>query len=518
MQELFRQNAQLPFNRLQRVPPVPAFYRVRFHVRRAVRYFRNVIPIHFILIAFFLFGTLTHLALRHHLFVRRESENVEYEIGVARVNITPTEPVWLSGFSSRNHTPHHVRLLDPRIPLYARALSIRRKDSMTQLVLVSIDVIAIPKTLSSRIYQDAQEKHGLSRAALRICATHTHSGPVVGTALAPLSPTDPSNRERITRYEASLERAVNKVISKALKVQMQVTARYVRSRASLAVNRRQVRETNFGMSEATEHVTVKDRGTTDDGVPVLTFLSVKNSRVMAGIFSYAAHATVLTSGYAYSGDYPGVATFALESRFRGATWLFIPGAGGDQNIYPRGTPALLARHAETLALTAGAAAVDPKHHGVAGRLGARHAFVHLPFAMRYSRHELHKRARIGSAQKRAVQVLLSNITDEGLTPSSYPFPVAVWRIGGLTLAFLGGEPTVGYSHLLRHIGIDWVVGYAEDVMGYVGTQSIIRSGGREGGERSAWYYGLPAAWSTDAEGLIIRTVRGLLSDYLSESA
>lgn len=514
MQAASRQTTPLPFNHLQKAPPIPIFYRIHFHLRRALRHVRHVTIIQF---AFFVILCLSVALLQNvyqhlRLYVGGVTKpNSVYELGTARVDITPTEPVWLSGFSSRNRTPSHVKLVDPHIPLYARALCIRRLEDDSPLILVSLDVIAIPRSLSARIYRQAYQQHGLPRASLRLCATHTHSGPVIGEALAPLSPTDGANRARIARYEGHLQQCVQQVIATAMTKRERVKARFARGRAALSVNRREIRETMFDASSPR-------RGMTDDTVPVLRFERARDGRVIAGVFGYAAHPTILTSGYSYSGDYPAVAAHALESRFTSATWLFLPGAGGDQNIYPRGSPTLLHRHAATLAaaVTATVTAVNMSRDAIAGRLFARHALIDLPFATRYSRLDLRKRAQQGDVQRRAVRVLLPSVANDGFTPSSYAFPVAVWRVGGLTIAFLGGEPTIGYVRLLKNVGIDWVVGYSEDVMGYVGTKDVIRVGGREGGERAAWYYGLPAAWSVRAEDLIVHGVRQLLTDSMLE--
>lgn len=477
----------------------------------------------------------TMLCLSFLMFSRRsptthvhsDAQRNIFRVGTASVDITPRHPIWLSGFASRVHAPSSVRLLHADIPLRARAVAIRAHDAVRKgidgratssviAVVVTLDVIAIPRNFSSAIYSLVARRHGLDRRTLRICVTHTHSGPVIADALAPLSPNDPPNVKRIKDYEQTLLAHVLHVIAVALSRHVRTTAVFATGLASLAVNRRQVPENSFQPGATS-------RGLTCDDVPALIFRKWDGhrgeGRVVAGLFGYSAHATVLISGYEFSGDFPSYSSHLLESTFPDSVWLFLNGAAGDQNIYPRGSAAHVEAHARSLTSTV-VSAVQDAHtmRPLAATFSARHAIVHLPFAKRYSRHQLRKKAALGNAQRRAVAVILRGfVGNESLTAHSYPYPVAVWQIGEITIAFLGGEPTVGYVRLLQTVGVDWVVGYSEDVMGYVGTKAVIESGGREGSERAAWYYGLPSAWSPVVESIIIDSVRKLVKEVTNHS-
>lgn len=514
-------------------------YRLRYRARRILRVLHHV-PVYLgttstattsssICMAFIL---SVILCLSFLIFARRsltahthlDAQQRVFRIGVSSVDITPRHPVWLAGFASRIHAPSSVRLLHPDIPLRARAIAIRADDradgrnsdghlsSPVVAVVVTLDVIAISKNFSSAIYSSVARRHGLDRRTLRICVTHTHSGPVIADALAPLSPNDAVNVKLIKDYEQTLLSHVLHVIAVALSRHVRTTAVFVTGLASLAVNRRQVPEDSFkpGMTS---------RGLTCDDVPALVFRAWHKThrgegRVIAGLFGYSAHATVLVSGYKFSGDYPSYSAHLLEQSFTNSVWLFLNGAAGDQNIYPRGSVTHVEAHSRSLASTVISAVQDARMaEPLRATFSAQHATVYLPFAKRYSRYQLRKKGATGSAQHRAASIISRGLTgNESLTARSYPYPLAVWNIGDIVIAFLGGEPTVGYVRLLQTIGVDWVVGYSEDVMGYVGTRAVIESGGREGGERAAWYYGLPSAWSPTVEGIIIDSVRKLVTE------
>lgn len=512
-------------------------YRLRYRTRRFLRVLHHI-PVYLgtsststtssSVCAVFILSTI--LCLSYLMFsrwtpiarTRLDPRQHVFRVGVSSIDITPRHPVWLSGFASRVHAPSSVRLLHADVPLRARAVAIRAHNANKKgidghaappviAVVVTLDVIAISKNFSSAIYSSVAHHHGLDRRTLRICVTHTHSGPVVADALAPLSPNDPPNVKRIKDYEQILFTHVLHVIAVALSRHERATAVFTTGLASLAVNRRQVDEVSFKPGTTS-------RGLTCDDVPALIFRAWDDrggeGRVVAGLFGYSAHATVLVSGYEFSGDYPSYSAHLLEQTFRDSVWLFLNGAAGDQNIYPRGSVAHVETHARSLASTVISAVQDARMvQPLPATFSAQHAIVHLPFAKRYSRHQLRKKAALGHAQRRAVAVISRGlIGNESLTARSYPYPVAVWKIGDVTIAFLGGEPTVGYVRLLQTVGVDWIVGYSEDVMGYVGTKAVIESGGREGGERAAWYYGLPSAWSPAVESIIIDSVRKLVTD------
>lgn len=458
-------------------------------------------------------GTTAILLVLIYATTRTTSQSKsKWLLGVSKGNITPTERVWLSGFESRNHTADSLIPLDPTIPLYVRAISLQPSgEQVRPFVIVTLDAIGLHLDVSNDIYTAVESEIGLSRNQLRFVASHTHSGPVIGRNLAPLVPDDEQEWAKIGRYELQLKQNVVEAVRDALEKSrlMEVTARFGKGVAALAVNRLQISEKDFDGTT---------RGDTDKEVPVLWFTSMKGN-IVAGLYGYSAHPTVLTGEFRYSGDYPAVTSAALEQKFENSTWSFLPGCAGDQNIYPRGAQTYVRQHGNALATAVMDVVLGketgPVKHELNTTLAYKSIQIALPFATRLSRKELRQlRRHPRSYGRRAGEALLRSLKSDGSTSATYPYPIAAANIGGLQFAFLGGEPTIGYCHSLRARGADWVVGYADDVMGYVPMDAIMEGDGRKIFERTALYYGLPSVWRLGAENAIVTETGILLQKIL----
>ena len=91
--------------------------------------------------------------------------------GFAQVDITPQEPVDLAGYFNRRVSQG---VLDP---LYAKALVL--EDGEKKLALIVLDLIGVSADLTGRIRQRLADELGLQGGSVLVCATHTHTGPVI---------------------------------------------------------------------------------------------------------------------------------------------------------------------------------------------------------------------------------------------------------------------------------------------------------------------------------------------------
>jgi neutral ceramidase len=82
-----------------------------------------------------------------------------------------------------------------------------------------------------------------------------------------------------------------------------------------------------------------------------------------------------------------------------------------------------------------------------------------------------------------------------------------WKLGDQPIFSLGGELVVDYSIRLKRIfGQDiFVLGYSNDVMGYIPSERILMEGGYEG-DFSQMVYGLPGKWTSDIESVIVNAL------------
>src|SRR6266536_627815 len=117
--------------------------------------------------------------------------------GVARVDITPRGPIWMSGYASRNHPSEGVRQ-----PLWARALAIETAGG--RVVIVTMDLVALPAEVSDQVAARARKQFGIERSRLLLNVSHTHTGPVVWPALATMVDGPPAEETKLREYADGL--------------------------------------------------------------------------------------------------------------------------------------------------------------------------------------------------------------------------------------------------------------------------------------------------------------------------
>src|SRR6266550_197745 len=123
--------------------------------------------------------------------------------GAAKVNITPEQSMWMSGYASRNR-PAQGKMTD----LWAKALALE-DPAGKRAVLVTLDLVGIERSLSNSVRDKLEKRYGLDRSQVAINCSHTHSGPVVGRNLRPMHEysLDKPQQELIHRYADKLEAA-----------------------------------------------------------------------------------------------------------------------------------------------------------------------------------------------------------------------------------------------------------------------------------------------------------------------
>ena len=385
--------------------------------------------------------------------------------------------------------------------LYAKALAL--EDSLgNRSVLVTLDLLGLPKLVSDRIRSRLYSELNLTKAHIILNSSHTHSGPVLANALVDIYPIDVDKDQGIIRYTALLETKIVQLVSDAFK-----TLSPANLYAENGVTRFQVNRRNN--IERTIEQQTELKGPNDFAVPVIKVTDPdENIRVI--VFGYACHPTTL-EGYQWSGDYPGFAQIELEKWYPDAVAMFFEGACADQNPMPRRTVPLAKQNGLTLA-----AAVDrvlqEKMRKLSPVLLAAYMEIDLPLTTSLSKEELTKIVENDKTEyyRRWASRLLEQMTKEQTMIKSYPYPVQVWNIGGQPLLSLGGELVIEYAIGFKRIfGQDiFVMGYSNDVPAYIPSVTILREGGYEG-DTSQRVYGLPSKWSEEIEPLIYQGIRQL---------
>ncbi len=429
------------------------------------------------------------------------AEQPTWQAGVAREAITPREPMWMSGYGSRDHAAEGT-LHD----LWAKAL-VLSDDRGGTVVLITLDLVGIDRGTAANICQRLATNHGLAREQIAICCSHTHTGPVVGQNLRAMLPLDPRQMHQMNDYTTRLIEQVVEVVGRAWNTRQPAQVAWGQGQATFAVNRRQNPEAEVEARRAQGTLV----GPVDHDVPVMAVRRA-DGQLLAIVAGYACHATVL-SFYQWSGDYPGFMQLALEQSHPGAVAMFWAGCGADQNPLPRRTPELAEHYGRQLAAAVEAVLAAPMAPA-RGPLAAHYAEVALDFASVPDRAYWEAEAASGDRfVAHRAQLFLAELAAGRALPSSYPYPVQCWRLDpDLDWVLLGGEVVVDFSLRLKRARQPqrlWVAGYANDVMAYIPSRRVLAEGGYEGATAMI-YYGLPGAWADSVEERIVEQAAALL--------
>lgn len=418
----------------------------------------------------------------------------EFRAGAGRIKITPAGPIWMSGYASRNHPSTGVAN-----DLWAKALAI--EDSRARkVVLVSTDLIGLPRAVSESVAAQVEKKYGIDRASLVLNSAHTHTGPVIRHNLATMYSLTPEQSAAVNAYTQTLTANLVTVIGAALGDLQPAVLSFGQGKTGFAANRRE-------MTPKGVQLGVNPSGPVDHSVPVLR-VSAPNGQVRAVLFGYACHNTTLTEDfYEISGDYAGFAQSEVEKAFPGATALFYMLCGGDQDPQPRGELELAIQHGKSLAAEVTRVAQGPMT-GIEGQVKAAFQLTELPLAV-HTREQFEKEANDRDVYKvrRAREMLKAY--DERRQPTKVAYPVQAVRFKkGFTLVALGGEVVVDYALWAKSAFPNeplMVAGYSNDVMCYIPTTQILKEGGYEPVD-SMIYYGMPGPFSEDLENHLKDTI------------
>lgn len=421
-----------------------------------------------------------------------------WQAGTGRENITPREPLWMTGYGSRDRAAEGTAQ-----ELWTKALALA-DPAGNRAVLITADLCMISRESSDRVAAELGRRFGLPRAAILFNVSHTHCGPwLEGVALG-FPPAPPELRARNVAYTRELERQMASAAATALERLAPATIAWGEDRASFGANRRENPEARALALRAAGRL----QGPNDPRVPVLA-VRAPDGQLRAILVSYACHATVL-SFYQWHGDWPGSAQVELERRHPGAIALFAAGCGADQNPLPRRTLELADRHGREIADAADRALARPMTP-VAGALRAAFEDITLRFARLPTDAEL--AAAMNNPQTNPwATAVAAQIRVQGDRALNYAYPVQAWRVGELRIVALGGEVVVGYAlRLQKEIsGEPWVFGYSNDVMCYVPTERILKEGRYEG-DTSMKPYGRPSPWAPGLEDVIIAKAKELVT-------
>ena len=422
-------------------------------------------------------------------------------VGVAEIDITPDEPIRLTGYGNRVEPTSDVRQR-----LWARAMAFG--DGRRTAVLITADLIGVPGSLSDGIAKRLSDA-GVERGAFAISATHTHTGPSLTGVLPYIfnSPATPPQQAAIDRYTTRLAALLEKVARSALADRRPSQLAWTQGRAGFAANRRVLKDgkwTGFGITPD---------GAVDHDLPMLTVRGADGA-LRAVLVSYACHATTLEGRDNFiHGDWPGVARELIQKRHPGAIAFITIGTGADANPNPRGGGLPdVERNAETVAAEV-ERLLATSSRPIRSLPEGRFRYIDLPLAASPDRADWEARAKRDDPSGFQARDILRRLDTGERVPTTAAYPVQTWTFGSdLAMVFLGGEVVADYGlRLKRELDASrlWVNAYSNDVAFYVASRRLIPEGGYEV-SGSMVFYGQPAALGEGTEDLIVRTVHELL--------
>ena len=455
---------------------------------------------------YFLCLAATMLALATGSAVSQAGERGMWRAGCARTIITPPESIWMAGYASRNHPSEGVRQ-----DIWAKALAL--EDASGSLgVIVTMDILSIPKVFSDNVRDELAEHYGLSRAQVILNVSHTHSGPVLDGDLPHLYPLSEEEEDVVINYTDWLGEKLVTVVGDALKDLGPARLSSGNGIVRFAVNRRNNKEKQ--LTPSTEL-----KGPTDHSVPVLK-VEDDRGKTKALLFGYACHNTVILD-YNICGDYAGFAQEELEMRhnwpladgaFPGVQAMFFQGCGADQNPLPRRKVSLAVQYGHELAAAVDQA-LESDMRPLDPVLTTRYCELDLPFDKIASDEELQELAEGDNYKARWAREMLNRKAAGETFPDKYPYPIQYWQLGDQKIFTLGGETVVEFAlRFKENFGEDaFVMGYCNDVMSYIPSETVWDEGRYEGAN-AHFVYNLPARWTRDALPLILDAAKELTTD------
>jgi putative membrane-bound dehydrogenase-like protein len=408
-----------------------------------------------------------------------------YAVGVAKIDITPTYPIRLSGFGFRREESEGVTQR-----IWAKALVI---DDGTPAVLLTVDNLGIPAAMTETVASRLEKKTQLQRNRLAITASHTHTAPML-TGVAPTlfgMPIAKEHQAHIDRYTAELTDKLEQVALAALADRKPARLSWGIGRVGFAINRR------------------TKGGPVDHDLPVLVVRDLKG-KVRSIYVNYACHCVTLSNNKV-SGDWAGFAQEQIQEDFPGAIALVSVGCGADSNpssgvtadkveiASRQGTE--IAREVKRLA----GGILTP----IKGEIKASVRRFELSLADLPSREQWEAKAKRTDATGYHARVNLARLDRKEPLRTKIDYSVQTWAFGdSLAMVFLPGEVVVDYSLRLKR-ELDglrlWINAYANDSPCYIPSERVLKEGGYEGGGAMV-YYDVPVPLRPGLERKIIDAV------------
>lgn len=414
----------------------------------------------------------------------------QLQAGVASIDITPTEPIRLAGYSSRN-VPHESVAQQ----LQAKALVIEDAENLS--VLLTVDTIGVPAWVSHELSKRLEAKVGLPRGQLAVASTHSHTSPALDGCLPFMFRSGLTDDERATikRYTNELLDKLEKISLEAIEARKPAQISWSKGEVDFAINRRALEN---GKWKGFGH---QEDGPVDHSLPMMR-VSDADGKLKAVLVNYACHCTTLGGKFnQVHGDWAGVAREEIEKRHPGVTAMIAIGCGADANPGPRSDELEVVQGHGTAVADEVDRLLGAESKPITSAPSGVYREIELVFDPPAAREVWEQKVANDDPDHLYYEAMLERL-DAGQLEESAMYPIQTWTFGDdLAMVFLAGEVVVDYAQrFYREYDADrlWINAYANDVPFYVASRRLYDEDGYEV-DRSMVYYGKPSRLAPDTE-------------------
>src|SRR5882672_1146544 len=421
--------------------------------------------------------------------------------GAARIKLEPPLGLAMAGYGNRVG-----RATGVHDDLAAQALVL--SDGASKVAIASVDVLALGQRIADDIRERVAAKSDIEADAIMVCATHTHSGPAFNIFATPRADAKPSEG-RSLEWERALPDKIASAIIRANEALEPASIRTASAPFTLGTNRRLMRPNRQIQLAANYH------GVADGDAEVLGVFD-RGSNPIAFVLNYPCHGVVqCEDNLLYSRDWPGFAMDEIERAAsttggKPAISIFLQGATG--NIDPRSRGSFDV--AEDNGRAMGRAAFDAictanpltdvrisrQRHALKLKLKnldialqeARECAAQTEASLKNHRggdgYQL-KRLRDHHAQSLAALAALESLEEQNrrdrrvdMARRELSTSLTIITIGNIAMVGIPGEPFVELGLALKrspHFAHTFVIGYCNDLIGYIPTRAAYDEGGYE---------------------------------------
>ena len=233
------------------------------------------------------------------------------KLGVSQTNITPLQPVIMSGYDARKTPSTGVH-----DSLFASALFF--SGAQNKALLISADIIGFPFAFVDTVKKRIALKTGLTADHILLIATHDHGGPAIHTYEDDL----PQSNED---YIQTLKEKLVALAADAMKNPQPFSMGIGKGKCTMNINRRAV------FADGGVWLGRNPDGVCDHELDVLKFLDVNNN-LIAVLINWPCHGTTMgQENYKITGEWPASAA-AYIRKHAGKNIVVAVTAGASANI------------------------------------------------------------------------------------------------------------------------------------------------------------------------------------------